>query len=107
MDTRRWPRFPFIAIVIATDPRSMVAMTARTSDLSLGGCYIDSVNPPPSGATITVELVHKARSFHAVGRVVYSEPNMGAGISFEEISKEDREILIQWIEELKLAQTTA
>lgn len=104
MDTRRWPRFPFVAILIATDLLSKIAFTARTSDLSLGGCYIDSVNPPPQGTTITIELVHKNRSFHALGRVVYSQHNMGAGIAFEKISAEDREILAEWIEELKPEQ---
>jgi hypothetical protein len=107
MDTRRWPRFPFIAIMIATDPLTKIAIAAKTSDLSLGGCYIDSVNPPPAGTMITIELVHKNKSFHALGRVVYSQPNMGAGISFEEISKENREILVQWIEELKPEQSPA
>jgi hypothetical protein len=104
-DVRRWPRFPFVAIVLAADPSSNIAIAARTTDLSLGGCYIDSVNPLPPGTMIKIELVHKGESFHATGRIVYSLPNMGMGISFVEIKKDSREILVRWIEELQIVQS--
>lgn len=104
-NVRRWPRFPFVAIVLAADPSSNIAIAARTTDLSMGGCYIDSVNPLPPGTLITIELVHKGESFHATGRIVYCQPNMGMGISFVEIKKENRELLTRWIEELQTMQS--
>jgi|SRR5579864_2118504 len=106
-EARRWPRFPFVAIVLAADPTSDIAVAARTTDLSLGGCYIDSVNPLPAETLITIEIVHKGQSFHAKGRIVYAKANMGMGISFVDIKKENHEILARWIEELQAAQTTA
>jgi PilZ domain len=101
MDTRRWPRFPFIAIVQAFDPASGIALTARTSDLSLGGCYVDSTTPLARGTVIKIEIVHKTESFIAKGRVVYSQPNMGMGISFLDIENDKQAILNRWVEELK------
>lgn len=106
-NTRRWPRFPFVAIVFAIDPSSESAVTARTTDISAGGCYIDSVNPLPPGTKITIELVHKGESFHAVGEIRYSQPNMGMGVSFMQITQVNREILIRWIEELQTEPSPA
>lgn len=96
-----------VAIVLAVDPFSDIANAARTTDLSLGGCYIDSVNPLPPGSLITIELVHKGESFHAMGQIVYSQPNMGMGIKFVEVKRETQEILVRWIEELQTAQSPA
>ena len=103
MNTRRWPRYPFIAIVYAQDPDAKVAFTAKTSDLSLGGCHIDSANPLPQGTPINIEIVHKQTSFIAKGTVVYSRPGMGMGISFSQIEKDKKTILQGWLEDLQLA----
>lgn len=106
-NTRRWPRFPFVAIVLAVDPSSDIAVTARTTDISLGGCYIDTVNPLAPGTTITIELVHKGESFHALGEIAYSQANMGMGIRFMQINSGNREVLARWIEELQTEQSPA
>lgn len=106
-NVRRWPRYPFVAIVFAVDPSSDIGITARTSDISLGGCYIDSANPLPPNTAITIELVHKGESFHALGEIVYSQPNMGMGIRFMQINSGNREVLARWIEELETEQSPA
>lgn len=106
-NTRRWPRFPFVAIVLAVDPSSDIGITARTTDISLGGCYIDTVNPLPPGASITIELVHKGESFHALGEIAYSQANMGMGIRFTKITQMNHGVLAHWIEELQTEQRTA
>ena len=106
-NVRRWPRYPFVAIVFAIDPSSDTGTTAKTADISLGGCYIDSANPLPPKTAITIELVHKGESFHALGEVVYSQPNLGMGIRFMQINPGNRELLTRWIEELETEQSPA
>lgn len=106
-NTRRWPRFPFVAIVLAVDPYSDIAITARTTDISLGGCYIDTVNPLPAGTTITIELVHKGESFQAVGEIAYLQANMGMGIRFMKVNKLNQDVLTRWIEELQTEHSPA
>ena len=48
-ELRRSPRIPFIATAEITEVDSEVRLTARTGDLSQGGCYLDMVNPLPQG----------------------------------------------------------
>lgn len=106
-NARRWPRYPFVAIVFAISPFLDVGLTARTTDIGMGGCYINSVNPLPPGTTITIELVHKGESFKAHGEIVYSQPNTGMGIRFIKIDQGNRDILARWIEELETEQSPA
>jgi|SRR5215469_552363 len=103
MNTRQWPRYPFIAIVYASDPSSKLALTGRTSDLSLGGCYVDTLNPLPKGAEINVEIVHMEESFLAKGIVVHTQPEGGMGINFIDMDPQRKKTLENWLEALRLA----
>ena len=103
-NARRWPRSPFVAIVLAADPSSHIAFAAKTTNISLGGCHIDSEAQLAPGTTITIELVHKGESFHAVAEIVYSKIRGGMGIRFIRISQNNREVLVRWIEELQPAE---
>ena len=46
-ERRRDLRYPFTAAVEVFEPQSQSKLTARTSDISLGGCYVDTINPLP------------------------------------------------------------
>lgn len=103
-NARRCPRSPFVAIVLAADPSSHIAFAAKTTNISLGGCHIASEGQLAAGTTITIELVHKGESFHAVGEIVYSKIGAGMGIRFIRVSQGNREVLVRWIEELQPAE---
>ena len=41
-ERRRHARYPFTATVEALEPKSQMLIQGRTSDLSRGGCYVDT-----------------------------------------------------------------
>ena len=55
-ERRRSLRFPFTASVEATESTSGTRVMGRTSDLSLGGCYIDSISPFAVGTIATIRI---------------------------------------------------
>src|SRR5229473_1336703 len=71
-ERRRTPRFPFVATAEVVDTSSGTGVTARVSELSLYGCYIDMTNPLPEGTSIMVKIYSGGRHLDAAGKVVYS-----------------------------------
>jgi len=97
LEHRREPRHPFFASVELLEAKLETRVEARTGDLSLHGCYVDTMNPFPSGANVRVTITHNQEKFTAVGKVAHSKPNVGMGISFTEISSEQRTLLMKWL----------
>ncbi|HEV2489293.1 MAG TPA: PilZ domain-containing protein [Candidatus Acidoferrales bacterium] len=97
MEHRREPRHPFFATVELLETESEVKVQARTGDLSLHGCYVDTMNPFPAGSKVRVTITHERADFKALGSVAHSQPNVGMGISFTEVEPEQRKILFQWL----------
>ena len=73
---------PFSASVEAVDTKSGTKVVGRTSDLSLGGCYIDTLSPFPVGTDVKIRIVRNAQTFEAQSKVVYSLIGMGMGLAF-------------------------
>src|SRR5262252_2378156 len=57
-DKRHDPRVPLIAAVEVTEVATGARLSARTSDLSRSGCYIDTLNPTRSKTVVRVRLTH-------------------------------------------------
>ncbi len=96
-ERRRVTRYPFIASAKIIHVRTEAALRARTSELSRYGCYLDMMNPFPLGTAIRLEIEHGGKMFQAEGTVVYSQINMGMGVSFTAIAEEQAEILESWL----------
>jgi hypothetical protein len=90
-----------MAAAEVTELQSEMRTNARTSDLSLTGCYVDSINPFPLGTRIRLQITHDNATFVAVGVVAYSQTSMGMGITFTEIEPNYRAILEKWIAALR------
>jgi hypothetical protein len=97
---RRSPRYPFYASAEITELRTQTRLTARTSELSRHGCYMDMVNPLPRGTTVKIQLIHHEQSFDATGRVICSQPNMCMGVAFDEIEAGYVVVLEKWLSDL-------
>jgi hypothetical protein len=97
-DRRSVPRY---AMVLAADvvelPRG-ARLTARTSDISRTGCYIDTLNPIPRGSQVRLRITHHEEVFEALGRVVYASPGLGMGIVFETVAPAQEAMLQRWLE---------
>ena len=99
-ERRRAPRYPFIAEAEVIETASDTKLGAKTSDLSIGGCFLDMINPSPVGTEIRVRISHADITFTAFGRVVFILPPMGMGVVFTNVEDNQLAILQKWLSEL-------
>jgi hypothetical protein len=97
---RRSPRYPFYASAQITELQTQTGITARTNELSRHGCYMDMVNPLPLGTAVKIQIIHHEQTFDATGHVIYSQPNMGMGVAFDEIEARYVLVLEKWLRDL-------
>ena len=99
-ERRRSARYQFIADAEITEITSNKRLGARSSDLSMGGCFLDMLNPPPEGTEIQVTVRHSSASFTARGRVVFVFPNVGMGVVFTNVEEDQLAVLRKWLADL-------
>ena len=76
--------------------------TARVTDLSEGGCYIDSLNQPNVGEFLNLKLqLPNGDWFELTGEVAHQTPPLGFGLRFVELSEEQLKKLNSLIDHLK------
>jgi hypothetical protein len=98
IDRRKSPRFALIVFATITEPDGN-KFSARTSDVSKTGCYIDALTPLAKGTSVYVELRQGRERFVTIGTVVYVNKGLGMGIQFHESVLPDQlEILTRWLE---------
>ena len=74
-------------------------IASRVSELSANGCYLDMMNPFPTGSLVLVKIAAGEAFFQAKGKVVYAQANIGAGVGFQEIDKNSQMVLDRWLDE--------
>lgn len=92
-------RCPFVASAEVTDTNSDTRLSARISELGIGGCYVDALNPFPEGTSVTIRILRDQGAFETKGEVVYCHPACGMGLSFTQIETSQRSILEEWLAE--------
>ena len=97
----RASRYPFAASIELTDVRSESLLSARTTNLSLFGCYVYTSSPFSEGTKVSLRILHGGASFAAFGKVLYLKPNSGMGIAFTEIEPPSQAILEKWLASLR------
>src|ERR1700752_3638849 len=64
-------------------------ITARVTDLSEGGCYIDSLNQPNVGDLLNLKLhLPNGDWLELTGEVAHQTPPLGFGVRFVEVTDE-------------------
>lgn len=83
------------------------ASPCRIADISLGGCFVQSMATPASGenTTVTIHIGHHVFTFHGV--VVYSEQGMGFAVRFKDIPEEEFAELKRLLDALARGRATA
>ena len=72
--------------------------SARISDISLGGCYIDTIAQVPVGETLTLVIASsKGESMHFAGKVAYVLENFGFGVEFTDLTDPQRQFLAELV----------
>ena len=73
---------------------SIGSREVRISDLSMGGCFVDSIANVAVGEFLSLIIgVSPERTTKLGGEVVYVYPNMGFGIRFVNLTDFDKSIL--------------
>jgi hypothetical protein len=57
------------------------------------------MNPFPTGTLVLVKIGAGDAFFEAKSKIVYSQPNMGAGVGFLEIGPDSQAVLERWLDE--------
>jgi len=99
-ERRRVVRYPFTAAAEIMDVSSQARVAGRSSDLGLGGCYIDILSPFALGAAVRVRLERDQKVFEAMATVTYAQLSMGMGLAFTEVKPEHQAVLRAWVAEL-------
>jgi PilZ domain len=93
-------RFPFIAGVHVTALDTETQIAAHVENLSLFGCFVETMKPFADGTKVRVRIRHDGTIFAAEGRVARSRPGAGMGITFTSIEPNGVSILDEWLMEL-------
>jgi hypothetical protein len=96
---RRSSRYTFIASAELIEEKADVRIASRVSELSRHGCYLDMMNPFPTGTMVLVKIAAGESFFEAKSKVVYSQHNMGAGVGFLQVAPDSQAVLERWLDE--------
>lgn len=95
---RRVLRLPFDARAeFAREESPSKSVTARVTDLSLNGCFIQTTFPSPLNSLIMVKIFQDGVYFESKARVVHIQEASGMGISFRELTPHCQSVLHKWI----------
>jgi hypothetical protein len=83
-----------------TELSSGTLLSGRSSELGLGGCYIDSLNPFPEGTLVGLKIFRDQGVFESKAKVVYCDPRFGMGLAFKEMTPDHRSLLETWLAEI-------
>ncbi|HYM79421.1 MAG TPA: PilZ domain-containing protein [Candidatus Dormibacteraeota bacterium] len=97
VERRNNPRFKIGVPVEIHTEGSAAPLHCATSDLSLGGCYIESMYPFPVGTCLELKL-EASETLLISARVVTCDPQFGNGIQFLRMLPEDRTTLARFLE---------
>jgi len=98
-EQRRTPRYTFIASAELIEEKTDVRIATRVSELSLNGCYLDMMNPFPQDTLVLVKIFAGDESFQAKSKIIYVQPNLGAGVVFLEIQPQPLALLQHWLDQ--------
>jgi hypothetical protein len=77
---------------------------ARIGDISLGGCYIESLAQVIVGEQIQFQIqLPTGGRMPLRGEVIYHQPNLGFGVRLASLSAMERNVLMHVIDELRKA----
>jgi hypothetical protein len=105
-DRRRYARSKAHVPVELHVEGSDTPIRGSTSDLSLGGCYIETMFPFPVGTQLEMKLQTNG-TLLLLATVVTCDPQFGNGIAFTKVLPEDFEELRTYLEQVEKEEQAA
>jgi hypothetical protein len=96
VDRRNSERSILSAVAEVTEKTSKTKLAVRIGDLSLHGCYADSLSVFPAGTWVQICIRHAGSQLQAAAKVIYSKTGLGMGLSFEDLSPDKVAMLQMW-----------
>jgi hypothetical protein len=82
---------------VAPEDKPNAVVTARATELSLHGCYLETLSPFPIDTPVLVKIFQSGEYFEAKGTVIYVKPAAGMGLEFRDIKPHCKNSLQKWI----------
>lgn len=98
-ERRRFQRFPFNADAEVVELASGTKIRGRLTDLSLSGCYVDTLSPFLGSMAVHLKIVREGQVFEAQAKVTYCKLGIGMGLAFVSAQPEHKKLLGSWIAE--------
>lgn len=96
-DRRKSTRVPFIASAEVLSEHAGTRLSARVSDISATGCYVDTINPLVDGTPVRVKILTETQNFEAPATVIYSHTHLGMGLMFGDVQPKSLLVLKDWL----------
>ena len=71
--------------------RASGPLFANLTDISLGGCYVETSNIVPPGTELKLTFSVDDGQLHAPGTVARIDPGIGLAVQFKELNREDKD----------------
>jgi hypothetical protein len=98
-ERRQYPRLKIRLPIELFRESSAVPLRGETCDISLGGCYVESLFPLEVGTPLELRIRVANTLVIAVGEVATCDRQVGNGIRFTNMLQEDMEALKLFIED--------
>jgi hypothetical protein len=92
----RAPREPLVADVEVHDQQSNQTIPGRTSDLSVGGCFVETAEVLPLRAVVRLKLFFNEETLILFGDVLRSDPEKGMAIRFRTLDANQTSVIKGW-----------
>jgi hypothetical protein len=99
-DRRRHLRLKTLNSVEVYPDGQQAPIRVRTTDLSVGGCFLEMSGPLPVGTAVRLGLWVKDTKLWIQGKVVSMAPGFGNGVAFGEMSEIDQQQLKQFLQSI-------
>jgi hypothetical protein len=100
-DRRCEDRYPFIAMAEIVDQDENARTSSKISDLSVHGCYVETVNPFKEGTNVTIEIYTDTESLETEATVAFLKAKRGMGLTFRDMPESYANILNGWLKQAR------
>lgn len=90
-EKRMHPRYPCDTGVRIQAESGGAGYWGTVGDISLGGCYVFTFSPLPTGQAVTLAIKANDKEINLAGKTVSFHPGVGMGIAFQGFTQEDAE----------------
>ena len=97
-ERREARRYPFVCPAELIDIAGSTRISARTTDISLHGCYVDTLNPFPVGTRVRLQLTKNNECVEFRAKVTSCHMGSGMGLLFDRLTSAQKKTVASWME---------